>query len=137
MQLSIPELPSCSEVTAATTITSEHGDGNGGQTAEEQVSSALDMAEEAAKAARKEWEALSKLDAVTARCFSCEEWWRASAKNIVRACIACSIGIATTRKGLQQAKGCAVSEILTVEMPDAGKRYHDFWVVPKVSIQKT
>lgn len=134
MQLSIPELPSYDELATATTIAPTSKMNNGGQSSEERISSILDIAEEAAKVARKEWETISKLDAETARYTNCEEWWRASVKNIIRACIACSIAIATAKKGFQHAK--SLSDVLRVEIPRAGKHYHDFWVVPKLSIQR-
>ncbi|KAL8718478.1 MAG: hypothetical protein Q9225_004392 [Loekoesia sp. 1 TL-2023] len=134
MQLSIPELPSYDELATATSIAPSSKMDNGEQSTEERISSILDIADEAAKVARKEWEAMSKLDAETARCTNCEEWWRASIKNIIRACIACSIAIATAKKGFQHAK--SLSDVLRVEIPGAGKHYHDFWVVPKLSIQR-
>ena len=136
MQLSIPELPSYHELMAATSIIPEHEMNYGELANGEGASSSLDIAEEAAKAARKEWEAVSKLDAKTARYAECEEWWRPSVKDIIRACITCSIGIATAKKALQQVRGDSLSKMLMVEIPEAGRNYHDFWVVPKLSIQK-
>lgn len=134
MQLSIPELPTYNELASATSIAVPGDMGHGGQSNGERVSSILAVAEEAAKVARKEWEAISKLDAKTARYSNCGEWWMASIKNIIRACIACSIAIATTKKELEFAK--SLSEVLTVEIPESGKLYHNFWVVPKVSIRR-
>lgn len=128
MELSIPEPPSYAELAAATDM-----NGNEGST-EAQVISTLDIADEAAKVARKEWEALGKLDADTARCVNCEDWWRASIKDIIRACIACSIAIATVKKGILNKKGRLLSDVLTAEILEAGKRYHDSWIVPKVSV---
>lgn len=134
MQLSIPELPSYDELAAATLVVLPNEVGTEGQGIEERVSSTLDIADEAAKVARKEWEAVSKLDPETARYSNCGEWWLGSVKNIIRACIACSIAIATTKKGFQHAK--SLSDVLTIELPEAGQRYHDFWVVPKLSTRR-
>ncbi|KAL8789606.1 MAG: hypothetical protein Q9213_001042 [Squamulea squamosa] len=131
MQLSIPEVPSHAELASATSISSEAQGTDGGSTTERQVLSVLDIAEEASKVARKEWEALSKLDAEAARRVNCEEWWRKSVKDVIRACIICSITIATTKKGLQNAEGKPLRNFLQAEMPEDGKSYHDFWIVPK------
>ncbi|KAL9005096.1 MAG: hypothetical protein Q9188_002116 [Gyalolechia gomerana] len=134
MQLSIPELPSYDELAAATLVALPNEVGTEGQGIGERVSSTLDIADEAAKVARKEWEAVSKLDPETARYSNCGEWWLGSVKNIIRACIACSIAIATTKKGFQHAK--SLSDVLTIELPEAGQRYHDLWVVPKLSTRR-
>lgn len=103
--------------------------------ADQQALSILDIAEEASKMARKEWEAVSKLDAEAARCVQCEEWWRKSVKDVVRACIVCSIAISTAKKGIHNAKGLPLGSFLKSEMAETGKGYHEFWVVPKLSIQ--
>ncbi|KAL8995051.1 MAG: hypothetical protein Q9169_005150 [Polycauliona sp. 2 TL-2023] len=135
MQLSIPEVPSYAELTAATSIMSSDGGSQTGSPAEEQTLSILNMAEEAGKVARKEWEALSRMDAQTARCIDCEDWWRRSVKDVVRACIMCSIAISTTKKAVISAQGKPLKNTLQAEMAEDGKSYHDFWVVPKISIQ--
>lgn len=134
MQLSIPELPSYEELAVATSLAVPNEVDNGGKDIEEQVSSTLEVAEEAAKVARKEWEAISMLDPDTARYSNCGEWWMLSIKNIIRACIACSIAIATTKKELQYAR--SLNEVLKVEIPEPGELYHTFWVVPKVTIRR-
>ncbi|KAI4253463.1 MAG: hypothetical protein LQ352_003678 [Teloschistes flavicans] len=128
MQLSIPELPSYAELSDATSMTRSVG-----ETDEDQVLSMLDIAEEATKVARKDWEALGKVEAEKARCVNCEEWWRASVKDVVRACIACSIATATMKKAIKTPHTKPVHEVLKVEMP-SGKAYHEFWLVPKVSL---
>ncbi len=135
MQLSIPKVPSYAESTAATSITFGIERSGDGYSVGGQAYSILDIAEEAAKVARKEWEALGKLDAEAARCINCEEWWRTSVKDVIRACIICSIAIATMKKGVQKAKGNALKDFLQAEMPENGQSYHDFWVVPKLSIR--
>ncbi|KAI4096133.1 MAG: hypothetical protein LQ344_001196 [Seirophora lacunosa] len=138
MQLSIPEPAPYAELAAATSIPSGTAKDDEQGSIKEQAMSMLEMADEEAKMGRKEWEALGKLDAKTARCVSCEESWRGSVKDIVRACIACSIAVATTKKGLQNALavGAPLSDMVTADMPRAGQRYHDFWIVPKLSVQK-
>ncbi|KAI4290696.1 MAG: hypothetical protein L6R35_000003 [Caloplaca aegaea] len=138
MQLSIPEPAPYAELSAATSIPSGTAEDESQGSIKDQAMSMLETAGEAARTARKEWEALGKLDAKTARCVNCEEWWRASVKDVIRACIACSITVATTEKGVQTALGMGrpLSDVLTAEMPRAGKRYHDFWIVPKLTVQQ-
>ncbi|KAL8691283.1 MAG: hypothetical protein Q9218_003462 [Villophora microphyllina] len=133
VQLSIPELPSSAELSGATSITPADVKDNEGSSSAEQASSMLDIAEEATKVARKEWEALGKLEAEKARYINCEEWWRAWVKDVVRACIACSIATATVKKAMKMANGRPMNEVLKVETPN-GKAYHDFWLVPKISL---
>ncbi|KAL8899329.1 MAG: hypothetical protein Q9192_001623 [Flavoplaca navasiana] len=132
MQLSIPEVLSYAELTAATSNVSGINKRDGGLPAEKQSLPVLDMADEASKVARKEWEALGKMDAQAARCVDCEDWWRKSVKNIIRACIICSIAISTMKKGAQDKP---VKHILHAEMPEDGKTYHEFWVVPKLTTE--
>ncbi|KAL8971077.1 MAG: hypothetical protein Q9183_001225 [Haloplaca sp. 2 TL-2023] len=130
MQLSIPEVPSYTELSAATSIDGAATSEDGASSTETQAMSVLDVAEKAIKVARKEWEAIGKLDAKTARYTNCEAWWRASIKDINRACIVCGIAIATVKKALQHADGRPLTKMLKVE--DQGKNYHDFWVIPQV-----
>ncbi|KAL8983209.1 MAG: hypothetical protein Q9205_002485 [Flavoplaca limonia] len=135
MQLSIPEVPSYAELTAATSNVSVINKHEGELPAEEQSLRVLDMADEASKVARKEWESLSKMDAQAARCVDCEDWWRKSVKNVIRACIICSIAISTMKKGTMNAQDKPVKHVLHAEMPEDGKTYHDFWVVPKLTTE--
>ncbi|KAL8660163.1 MAG: hypothetical protein Q9226_000069 [Calogaya cf. arnoldii] len=134
MQLSIPNVPSYAELTAATSITSRVEEGQSEASAKGQALAVLDLADEASKVGRKEWEALSKMEAQAVRCDNCEEWWRKSVKDVIRACIMCSIATATMKKGVTKAQGKPVRKCLQAEMPGDGKNYHDFWVVPKLTI---
>ncbi|KAI4239402.1 MAG: hypothetical protein LQ349_000423 [Xanthoria aureola] len=135
MQLSIPEVPSYSELAAATSTTFGVEKSEGASSTEGQALSILEIADEASRVGRKEWEALSKFGAQAARCVNCEEWWRKSVKDVIRACIICSIAIATAKKGAMNAQGKPVRKVLQAEMPADGKSYHDFWVVPKLTLQ--
>lgn len=103
----------------------------------EQALSILDLADQAIKGARKEWDAISKTDAETARCLGCEDWWRGSVKNVVRACIAGSIAVATAKKGLMaaSANNRNIRDALRVEVPEKERRYHAWWVVPNISVR--
>lgn len=135
MQLSIPEVPSYSELAAATSTTFGVEKSEGASSTEGQALSILEIADEASRVGRKEWEAVSKFGAQAARCVNCEEGWRKSVKDVIRACIICSIAIATAKKGAMNAQGKPVRKVLQAEMPAEGKSYHEFWVVPKLTLQ--
>ena len=99
----------------------------------DQASSILEFADQALKAARKDWEVISKTKAETAQCVGCEDWWRGSVKNVVRACITANIMIATSRKAMSNAAYRDVRSVLKVEVVKSDELYHAFWVVPRIS----
>ena len=106
-----------------------------------EVLALLDSAVEALKNARKEWEAISKASPSMARTTSCEEWWRADVKNVLRACIMANIAVGTVKKAVAGlGKGRRVRDVLEVDVStgagegEKGKGgYHVFWIVPKVT----
>ena len=141
LPLSIPEVPSYPEfsslVSLRTPDTTDVPESDASEDEiKEQALSILDVADQAMKAARKEWDAISKTNAETARCLGCEDWWKASAKNVVRACIAGNIAVATAKKGLMASLGDDrnMEDALRVEIPEKEKRYHAWWVVPSLSV---
>ncbi|KAI9662182.1 MAG: hypothetical protein M1829_006164 [Trizodia sp. TS-e1964] len=81
--------------------------------------------------ARKNVELLTRLDAVTARAELSYAEYKANTRNVLRACIAASIAVATVAKILG-AKGA--THAVDVEIPLPGKGYHDWWVVPKITV---
>ena len=138
--MSLPEVPSYAEFasrvslhtperdvgdpsyhTASTRIETNH-----------QASSILEIADQALKAARKGWEAISKAKAETARCVGCEDWWRTSVKNVLRACITANIMIATSKKAMSTAASKDARDILIVEVVKSDELYHAWWMVPRV-----
>lgn len=139
LSLSLPEVPSYEELSFLILIPSSESTRSGVGASEddphEQALSMLDVAERAIKRARREWDALSKLSAEAGRCQGCEEWWKSSIRDILRASIAGSIAVATTRKGLVGSKGKHMTDVLQVEIADAAKRYHTWWVVPTISLR--
>lgn len=142
LPLSLPEVPSYPEfsslVSLRTPETTDVQDSNASKDEiKEQALSILDVADQAMKAARKEWDAISKTDPQTARCLGCEDWWKASVRNVVRACIAGNIAVATAKKGLMAPSGNDrnTTDILRVELPEKEKRYHAWWTVPSISVQ--
>ena len=99
----------------------------------DEASSILDFADQALKAARKDWEAISKAKAETAGYVGCEDWWRTSVKNVVRACITANIMIAKLKKAMSNAASKDTQDIIKVEVVKSDELYHAWWVVPRVS----
>lgn len=138
LSISLPEVPSYPEFTALVSVRSAVKPGVQGSRPSttdlnEQALNILDVAEEALKVARKEWEAISKANAETARCVGCEDWWRTSVKNVLRACITANIGVATAKKITANTSSTGLREKLKVEIMESEKGYHAWWVVPKIS----
>ncbi|KAL9614381.1 MAG: hypothetical protein Q9167_001110 [Letrouitia subvulpina] len=134
LQLSLPEVPSYAEY--ASLIASPPADNNQAIGPGEQPPPPnLMFAEQAMNVARKEWDAISKLSAETARCVTCKDWWGQSVKDVVRACIACNVAIATVKRGLAHAnaEGRALADIIQVEVAGSERAYHPFWAVPKIT----
>ena len=104
--------------------------GNNGP--KDQAFSILDVADQALKAARKDWEAISKAKAETSQCVGCEDWWGTSVKNILRACIMANIMIATSRKTMSNVSSKDAGEILKVELAKSHELYHAWWIVPRI-----
>lgn len=141
LSLSLPEVPSYSEFSSLVslrspdTVNTEDSQSNSATQAEinAQARSILDVAEQALKVARREWEAVSKTNAETARCAPCEDWWRISVKNVLRACITANIMVATAKKVIASAGSNNAHDILKVDIAGSGQGYHMWWVVPKIS----
>ena len=101
----------------------------------DQSSSILDFADQTLKAARRDWEAISKAKAETARCVGCEDWWRTSMKNVIRACITANIMIATLKKAISNAASEDAQDFPIVELAKSNELYHAWWIVPRILAQ--
>jgi len=128
--ISIPAVPSYEEFSSFVNPLFAHPHGRSAldESLEiKRLDSLLEAAELATKIARKEWDAVSKSSAETARCQGCEKEWRAKQKDVLRSVIAVGIAVSAVRKwvvgGMKAGK-------LKVEIDEKG--YHDWWVVPKV-----
>lgn len=138
--MSLPETPTYSEFASLVSLrTPDNPNTQGSKTSSaahavlnQQASSILEVAEQALKLARKEWEAVSKAKAETARCIGCEAWWRTSTKNVLRACITANIMVATAKKAVANVGSGKIQDALSVELEDSGKGYHSWWVVPRL-----
>lgn len=103
------------------------------KTSNERALSILDSADQALRVAKKDWEAISKAKAEVARCVGCEDWWRTGVKDVLRACIAANIAVATARKAVTNAGTRSVKDVLKAEMVESGKGYHAWWIIPRIS----
>jgi hypothetical protein len=141
LSMSLPETPSYEEFASLVSLRTPenpetHGSSRSSATPallKEQATSILEVADQALKIARKEWEAVSKANAKTARCVECEDWWRASVKNVLRACITANIMVATAKKTVANAGSKNIRDALSVKIPDSGKGYHPWWIVPRIT----
>lgn len=100
-----------------------------------QASLILDIADQTLRESRKEWDAVSRTDPKTAQCMSCEDWWKGSVRDVVRACIIGNIAVATAKKGLVNLRRKEAKDVFTVMMPEKEKRHHGWWVVPSISVK--
>ena len=141
--MSLPEVPSYPEFAHRVSLRTperyaadhSHQTVSTKTTTNERASSILDFADQALKAARKDWEAVSKAKAETARCVGCEDWWRTSVKNVVRACITANIMIAISKKAISNAASKDARDILKVEVVTSNELYHPWWMVPRISVK--
>ena len=128
--ISIPSVPSYEEYSSLVNPLSsqpQDQDALGRSLQARRLDSLLEAAELGTKIARKEWDAVGKSSAETARCQGCEKEWRAKQKDVLRSVIAVGIAVAGLRKWV--AEGMEAGK-LKVEVDE--KSYHDWWVVPKV-----
>ncbi|PBP23912.1 Mak10 subunit [Diplocarpon rosae] len=93
----------------------------------------LQFAANLALGAKKHFETLSKMDAVEAFCQGSHDAWLSNIKACLKACIFANITISTVKKAVEAA-GADGRVNIKVEMPETGKGYHDWWIVPKVIV---
>lgn len=92
----------------------------------------LNFAAESTAAAKRALEGLAKLNAEQAFCRGSHESWVADVKNALKSCIFANITIATLRRAVEAAGEDGKVE-LKVEIPLPSDRYHNWWIVPKVT----
>jgi N-alpha-acetyltransferase 35, NatC auxiliary subunit len=90
----------------------------------------LNFAAESASAAKKGFEALSKLSAKDSYSQGSHESWLKNVKDGLKACIFTSITIAAVKKAVEAASKDGKIGI-EIEIPATGKGYHNWWLVPK------
>ena len=92
----------------------------------------LKFATDSAAGAKKALEVMSKLSAEEAFCLGSQESWMQNVKDCLKAVIFTNITISTVKKAVEPARKDGVVK-LKAEIPESGKGYHDFWIVPKVT----
>ncbi|EFX05788.1 amino-acid n-acetyltransferase subunit [Grosmannia clavigera kw1407] len=103
--------------------------------ADRSVAEMLTYAEKAVGAAKKGFEALTKLDE-REESFSafCHDRWVARTKGMQKSAIFAGIAVATAQKAALD-EGTQNRSRLTIEVPTPDKCYHEWWVVPKITIK--
>ena len=120
LSIGLPELVPFEELNELVAQPSEH------------LISILKFAAESAAGAKKALEVMSKLSAEEAFCRGSHDSWVKNVKDSLKAAIFTNITIAAVKKAIEVAGKDGMVK-LKVEIPESGKRYHDFWVVPKVT----
>ncbi len=131
--IGLPELPSFQAFERAT------------KQPESPTSNLLDYAERAVVGTKRGFEVLGKLTEKEAFTAHTHERWMAGTKNGPRSAIAAGIAISTVQKALAEAEkkeareGKAVEggrgRGWIVEIPGPGKAFHEWWLVPKITIR--
>ncbi|ORY63957.1 Mak10 subunit, NatC N-terminal acetyltransferase-domain-containing protein [Pseudomassariella vexata] len=119
MTIGLPQLPTFDEFTKATAQP------------ETAVDALLTYAESAVGGAKKGYEALSKMTDGQTFSVGCHGRWLANVKDCLKAAISAGIAVTTLQKTIAKV-GDGGELKLKVEMPEAGKGYHDWWIVPKI-----
>jgi hypothetical protein len=83
------------------------------------------------KEARVAFMEVRKMGATAARCEGVEEWWGKNLGGLIASCVATGVTVAGIRGKVSGKSGDV--EGMVVEFVEVGKRYHDWWVVPKIS----
>jgi hypothetical protein len=81
------------------------------------------------KDARTSFAEMKKMGVVAARCEGVEGWWGKNLAGLLASCVAAGVGVAGVRGRIE--KGDVHGMI--VEFGECGKRYHDWWIVPRIS----
>lgn len=97
---------------------------------EESTTDLLKFAADSVAGAKKGFETLNKLGPKEAFCQGSHDSWLKNMKDCLKACIFTGITISGVKRALEAAKGEEMK--IKVELPEAGKGYHDWWTVPKV-----
>ncbi|KAI1869043.1 uncharacterized protein JN550_006030 [Neoarthrinium moseri] len=119
--IALPQLPSFEDFSRATAQP------------ETSIAELLRYADGAVGGAKKGYEALSRMQDTQTFSVGCHERWLANIKNCQKATIFAGLAVAALQKAVEthgEDGGEAMG--LKVEMPEEGKGYHDWWIVPKI-----
>ncbi|AEO71070.1 uncharacterized protein THITE_2060019, partial [Thermothielavioides terrestris NRRL 8126] len=92
----------------------------------------LERAARGAAAARRALQAMSALSAADAFAEACHARWLAGIRDWTRAAVALAVAVTTVQRAVADRREAGLS----VLVPPPAERYHDWWVVPKVVVEK-
>lgn len=119
VNIGLPQLPTFDEFSKATSQP------------ETSIAELLRYADGAVGGAKKGYDALSKMQDTQTFSVGCHDRWLANIKNCQKAAIFAGIAVSTLQRAIEKT-GEEGELNLKVEMPEEGKGYHDWWIVPKI-----
>ncbi|KAF2432306.1 Mak10-domain-containing protein [Tothia fuscella] len=81
------------------------------------------------KEAKAGFASVKKMGVKAAMCEGVEGWWMKNVNSVLASCVAAGIAVSAVRGRVERSE----EEVMGVEVLEPGKRYHDWWVVPKIS----
>lgn len=125
LSIKSPELPSFEEWDSV--LHPFGGYDHGAKSLERSRITFLDGIDEHIKSAKMHFAAFKKLGAVAAGCEGLDEIWAKNTSVLLQSCIATGIALSAL-------KGASSGMEIKAEIPKPGKgRYHDWWIVPKIT----
>ncbi|KAK8094380.1 hypothetical protein PG997_001065 [Apiospora hydei] len=121
VNIGLPQLPSFDDFTKATAQP------------ETSITELLKYAENAVGGAKKGYEALSRMNDLQTFSVGCHDRWLANIKGCQKSTIFAGLAITTLQKAIETEGENAADLKLKVELPQPGKGYHDWWIVPKLT----
>lgn len=93
----------------------------------------LSTAESAVAGAKKGYEVLTKFNEKEAFTSQCHERWLTGTRNAFKSVIQASLVVGTLKKATElREQGKEI--VLNAEVPEPDKGYHEWWIVPKVTL---
>ncbi|KAH8677709.1 Mak10 subunit, NatC N-terminal acetyltransferase-domain-containing protein [Xylariales sp. PMI_506] len=120
IHIGLPQLPTFEEFSKATAQP------------ETSIEELLKYADSAVGGAKKGYEALSRMQETQTFSVGCHDRWLTNIKNCQKATIFAGIAVTTLQKAIELHGEDGAAMKLKVDMPEEGKGYHDWWVVPKL-----
>jgi len=121
VNIGLPQLPSFDDFTRATAQP------------ETSIAELLKYAENAVGGAKKGYEALSRMNDLQTFSVGCHDRWLTNIKGCQKSAIYAGIAITALQKAIETEGEDAADLKLKVELPQPGKGYHDWWIVPKLT----
>lgn len=121
LPIELPELPTFQEFTESTKQKSKS------------VSKLLDNAESAVSGAKRGYEVLTKFGEKEAFTAQCHGRWLQGTRNAFKSVIQAGLAV-TTLKKVAEAREKGEEIDVKVEVPGPDKGYHEWWIVPKITL---